>query len=240
MTENDLIKKLNNLKKFQPDSQWKSGQRDILLSQIKNSGAVQVSAWQNFWIISKSAFSSLPQPAYFALLIVFLLSGGLWFGNKLPVNSNGSLYIAKTISEKAHLGLTFGEEEKTQLARQYATENAQEIANTLADPSFNKTDVAAVQKLNISFKNEISKIKDSLPQAEEPIVVSNDGGKDSQGLSVYDPKVEEIKKGTSTAATSTPIEIKDPQKILDEAVKLFDDGDPTGAAEKLNQIKKTN
>jgi len=236
MTEKELIAKLNNLKNIKPDGQWKASQREILLSQIENTGATSVSSWQNFWIVTRGVFSSVPQPAYFSLAIIFFLMGSLWFGRSLPINPNSSLYIAKTISERAHLNMTFGQSEKNQLAMQYAQEHAQEIVNTMADPSF-QADNATVDKLNSSFKEEIAKLKNNLPAPvkDDSIVISADSSKDKDGVSVYDPQVEATKAATTTT-TNTGV-VKDPGKILDEAQVLFDQKNYQGAAEKLEEAK---
>lgn len=235
MTEKELIGKLNNLKNIKPDDQWKTSQRGILLSQVQNTGAASLSTWQGFWIVTKSVFSTVPQTAYFSLAIIVFLVSGLWFGRSLPFSPDSSLYIAKTISEKAYLNFIFDESQKTQLARQYAQEHAQEIANTLNDPEFNQADTNAVDKLNASFKEEIGRLKSSLPKKEEEVVISADSGKDATGVSVYDPQTEEVRSETSTV---TPVvEKKDPNQILDEAQKLFDEKDYQGAADKLEEVK---
>jgi len=235
MTEKELVVKLNNLKNIKPDSQWKTSQRGILLSQIENTGVADLSAWQNFWIITKSVFSAVPQTAYFSFAIILFLTGGLWYGRNLPLNPNSSLYIAKSISEKTHLNLIFDESEKAQLAMQYAQEHAQEIATTMANPKFNQTDTSTVNKLNASFKEEIGKLKNSLPKTDDSIVVSADSGKDASGLSVYDPTTEAVRQETSTVAPV--VEAKNANQILDEAQKLFDEKDYQGAVNKLEEAK---
>ncbi len=235
MTEKELIGKLNNLKKIKPDDRWKTSQRGILLSQVQNTGAASLSTWQGFWIVTKSVFSAVPQTAYFSLAIIIFLASGLWFGRSLPFSPDSSLYIAKTISEKAYLNFIFDESQKTQLVRQYAQEHAQEIANTLNDPEFNQADTNAVDKLNASFKEEIGRLKSSLPKKEEEVVISADSGKDATGVSVYDPQTEEVRSETSTIVPV--VEKKDPNQILDEAQKLFDEKNYQGAADKLEEAK---
>jgi hypothetical protein len=162
MSEKDLIAKLNNLKNISPDKTWLDNNRELLLSQISNSGAKELSAWENLFINLSSFTKAAAQPVYaFGIFVFALVATGIYshqlFTSAKP---NDTLYIARVISEKAKLSTIINPESRDKLAMQFANERAQEISAVLADPSFNndqnKDDIA---KLNISFNEEIETIK---------------------------------------------------------------------------------
>lgn len=230
MTERELIKKLNNLKNLKPATDWKVSQREILLSQVENtSGDYQVSSWGNFWMVTRNVFGSVPQFAWASMAIVIFLTTGLIWGNELKVAPNNSLYIARVISEKARLNTTFDSAAKNRLARQYASEHARDIVVTLSNPEF--TDSEDVAKLNENFKTEIAKVRENLPAVnpDDAIVTIADSEKATSGVMVYDPN----------ATTSEPVaEPKDAKVILEEAEKLFNEKDYSGALDKLNEAEE--
>ncbi len=162
MTDKELIVKLNSLKEISPDSNWLRNNRELLLSQISNSGARELSAWSVFIINFSSLIKAVSKPAYaLGAFILILLTGSLFshqaFSGAKP---NDSLYIARIISEKAKLNTMFNAEERNKLAVQFATEHAQDISAVLADPQFNNDqNKDQVAKLNESFDQEINAVK---------------------------------------------------------------------------------
>jgi hypothetical protein len=237
MTERDLIKKLNNLQNVKPDASWKTSHREILLSQVQNtSGDWHASKLENFWMLTRNALTSVPQFAYASLAIVLFLTTGIFFGDRLPVGPNNSLFIARTISERAKLGAMSDGEAKSRLAVQYSSEHARDIVNTLSDTN-NTSDQAEVDKLNNTFKTEIAKVKENLPAVknnDNEVVTIADSEIATTGLSVYTSQNNNPEN--TAAASSTPVvEVKDAKTILDEAEKLFDAKDYSGALDKLNE-----
>ncbi len=237
MTDRELIKKLNNLNNVKPDESWKASHREILLSQVENtSGDFHVSKMENVWMLTRNFLASVPQFAYASLAIVVFLATGIFFGDRLPVGPNNSLFIARTISERAKLSTMSDGEAKSRLTVQYASEHAQDIANTLSE---NKSDANQdeVAKLNTTFKTEIAKVKENLPAAkntDDEVVTIAESDVATTGLSVYANPETGDNKGV--VASSTPVETKkDPKTILDEAEKLFDAKDYSGALDKLKE-----
>ncbi len=239
MTERELIAKLNNLQNVKPDDSWKTSHREILLSQVQNtSGNSRVSGMENFWMVTRNVFASVPQFAWASMAIVLFLTTGVFFGDRLPVGPNNSLYIARVISERARLSTMFDGAAKSRLTVQYASGHAREIASTLSNAN-NVADQSEVAKLNDSFKTEIAKAKENLPIVEnninkdDEVVTIADSGVATTGLTVYTPAGE----GTEApVASSTSVEIKkDAKVILDEAEKLFNAKDYVGALDKLKE-----
>lgn len=165
MTSRNLIAKLNNLGKTEPDQTWLNGNRELLLSQISNSGGQKLSAWRITLITFSSLAKTASQPAIaLGVFVLLLLTGGL-FGAQLfaQTKPNDSLYIARIISEKVRLNTTFNSAERNKLEVQYASEHAQAISAILSDPSFNNAaNGDQVAKLNNSFNKEVNTVKDKI------------------------------------------------------------------------------
>ena len=257
MTDKDLIKKLNSLSNISPDLSWKASNRDLLLSQISNSGARDLSAWQIFVINFNSLAKTVSKPAYaLGAFVVLLITGSLFshqvFGNAKP---NDSLYIARIISEKAKLNTMFNSDERNKLAVQFATEHAQDISAVLANPEFNNdTNKDQVAKLNASFDTEINTVKNKInyliPKKDQDVkeVIATDtvsmagSSKDNSGVQLLEAKSDN-KIATPSTATITPVSQTissstdaSADTILDEAKQLFDKKDYTKASNKLKEV----
>ena len=262
MNDKELIAKLNNLKAITPDSDWKSSNRELLLSQISNSGAHELSAWEVFVINFSSVAKAVTKPAYaLGVFALVLVTGSLFshqiFGNTKP---NDSLYIARIISEKAKLNTILNLEDRNKLAVQYATEHAQEISAVMADPEFNnENNKDQVAKLNESFNQEINNVKSHISYlstkventnnvikgAEVKLVATGTDTvtiaselKDKDGVQLFEktdatPVLNTTTPASSTEIISTPINA---DTVLDEAQKLFENKNYDEAADKLKEV----
>lgn len=205
MTDKDLIKKLNSLKNIKPEADWKTSNRDLLLSQISNSGAVNLSAWKIFSINFNSFIKAASQPAYALGVFVLLLIGGSLFSHEVlnSAKPNDSLYIARIISERAKLTTVLNTNDRNKLAVRFALEHAQDISNILADSSFNtEENKDQVARLNESFNEEIETAKNKISYlTPKKVIVEEDkniiatetdlfliagNDKDNHGLQVVD------------------------------------------------------
>jgi len=240
MTERELIKKLNNLQHVKPDDSWKTSHREILLAQVQNtSGDFHLSTLGNFWMLTRNVFASVPQFAWASVVIVLFLATGIFFGDRLPVGPNNSLYIARVISERAKLSTMLDEAAKSRLTVQYSSGHARDIASALSDVN-NTSNQEEVAKLNDTFKTEIAKVKENLPEPtnnNDAVVTIADSEVATTGLTVYTP--ESAKPEAVVVASSTPVaEAKDAKVILDEAEELFNAKDYAGALDKLNEANQ--
>ena len=226
MNNKELIAKLNKLRTITPDSDWKSSNRELLLSQISNSGAHELSAWEIFVINLGSFAQAITKPVYalgvFALLLV---SGSLFshqiFGDAKP---NDSLYIARIISEKAKLNTVLNSDARNKLAVQFATEHAKEISAVLSNPEFNNdANQDQVAKLNASFNQEIDNVKshisylsaktenkegnegkiELLPATGTDIVTIASELKGSEGIQLFNKNVDTLPALSTTSVIST-------------------------------------
>lgn len=135
MTYKKLLSQLNDLKNIRPPKNWLESNREILLSQISNSGATELSYWQKFKLDLKSYGLVLSRPAM-VMASLFILFFGLAAYAHLAFNNtrpNDSLYIAKKISEKAKLNTVFNSQERNRLEAQFAANHAEGIIDYLAE-----------------------------------------------------------------------------------------------------------
>ncbi|MDP2944240.1 MAG: hypothetical protein Q8N57_01540 [bacterium] len=214
MTNSQLIAKLNNLKKVNPDQKWLESNRELLLSQVSNSGAENLSVWKIMIINVSSVFKSAAQPAYALGVFIFLLLAGSLFGGSLLAKTkpNDSLYIARIISEKVKLNTTFNSNARNKMEVKFASGHAQDISAILSDPAFNnEANQDQVAKLNNSFNEEVKTVKErigrlsaagaavsnnpSAPKNDEVIIA--DSAKDGQGIQL---SVQPLISATATLA----------------------------------------
>jgi hypothetical protein len=233
MTEKDLIKKLHNLREIKADAEWLKSNRDLLYSQISNSGAKEISPWSSFVINFSSLAKTISMPAMALGSFLVLILATSIFSHQLLMNAkpNQSLYIARVISEKARLNTILNTESRDKMAAQFAASHAQDIITVLSDPTISSNE-QEVAKLNESFKAEIKTVQKSIAKLNKPVVDNNTNIatasedvfsatalKDDQGVSI-----------NMVASSSS-------EKILEEAANSFDKKDYAGASKALELIK---
>jgi len=214
MNNKDLILKLNDLKKVTPDAAWLADNRELLLSQISNSGAEKLSFWKVMEINLGSAFKTAVQPAYalaafvFVLLLGTVVSAEFFAGSK----PNDSLYIARIISEQVKLTATFNAEDRDRLASQFAVGHAQDISDVLADPEFNNEDNKdKVAALSDSFNKEVDTMKNKISkfsvakkvESDNELLTIADSSKDQAGIQLLEGADVDAPVVSAPAATAS-------------------------------------
>jgi len=162
MKNNELIAKISKLKNVSPSDAWLKENRELLLTQISNSGTKELSAWSLFVINLSSALRVAVQPAFALGAFVILILGASLYSHQLfnSAKPNDSLYIARIISEKAKLSVMFNETAREKMELKFAASNAQDITTALADPAFNNDENKdQVAKLNENFNEKITTVK---------------------------------------------------------------------------------
>jgi len=221
MNNKILIGQLNNLKNIKPDNEWKSNNREILYSQIFNSGNEAKIANFKIFAFPQRIFKFISQPAMVVVFISLIVISGGFFSARAAKNikPGGSLYIARIISEKAQLAVTFNKEAKNKLGIKFANKHAKDITEILANPEFNVDEnKVKIEKLTQDFKKEISTVKDKISkidigEAKDNNKDNNEGNnidsnenvdevevfsanleKEESGLQIFEPRAE-IKQG---------------------------------------------
>jgi len=205
MTDKELISKLNSLQKISPDQAWLKSNREILLSQISNSGATELSVWKMFIINLESLAKTSLQPAFALGVFALVLISGSLFSHQLfnKTKPNDSLYIARIISERAKLSTVFNSDNREKMAAQFAATHAQDIASTLADPKFDQAaNQDQVAHLNASFNKEMETVKSRVNRLaslttkspaslitanpDDQVFSAAENNKDNQGIQLSD------------------------------------------------------
>ncbi len=205
MNDKEFLQKLNSLKSICPGEEWKARNREILISQIFNSTIpgeekLAVFGWP------QKIIRIFSQPAWAVLLIALLvISGGVFSARAArDIKPGGTLFIARVISEKAQLAITFDKEAKNKLGLHFANEHAKDITQILvesdADSDDNKT---KTDKLAQDFKKEINEVRNKLKEidasrvkeeslpagnAADDDVFSANATREDQGVKLYFPE----------------------------------------------------
>lgn len=252
----ELFSQLNNIKNIKADSDWKMKSREILLSQISGSFSLEKeSAKQSGFSFYFKNFLHQPVMVVAAVLIAVFGGGTLSIYASSGTKPGDSLYIAKIISEKAQLAITFDETEKAKLNIEFAKNRAKEISQVLENNSNEDKKAATVEKLSNSFKKEIYASKERLGKTN---LVNNDNsevfsanvGRSDQGIEIYDIKEDGQAGGgeviiddnvsTTPVATSSEevvaIHKAGVNEVLDEAEKLFFEQNYSEVLNKLDEV----
>lgn len=248
-----------------PEAAWLKSNREILLSQIVNSGAKELSNWQRLVIDLRSFISTISQPALalgslFMVVVGASVFGHLAFGRTKP---NDSLYIARIISEKAKLSTVFNNEEREKLEVKFAADHAEAITEVLASATAEEANADQLAYLNESFNKEIETVRAKMavigskaepvvePAAavavasgtEEELLVTAGNAKDATGmqLQLNNGSVDTKTATLTTEVVTEPIVTetqKAPAAILEEAQALFDNKEYDSALDKLKEVKE--
>jgi len=163
---NNIERQLNFIKQeIVPRPEWKDSNRDILISQIYGTEASTIKIDIND--VNASILKYLPlyvvrsvlHPTMAVIFVFVMVAIGGFTGTRAAKNTKpgDSLYIAKIVSEKTQLALTFDEKKKAKLRIGFAGERAGELEKFLAEPeSIQKQEnKEKVEMLITNFKNEL-------------------------------------------------------------------------------------
>ena len=255
MENKELIRKINNLKSMAPDKEWKERNRGILFSQISATAvpaAEETGAMIKIFVLLQRLVRIFSTPAWAVFFVCLLVVAGSAFsvGAARLTKPDSSLYIARIISEKAQLAVTFGEEKKAKLSFRFANDHAKDITEILAktDPS-DEAGKSKTEKLSENFKKEMTVAKTKLKEMgalaeleegnEETKVFSANLKKEERGMQVSEPQPKEepaagknqtdagiIKTEEEAKATNTPAgEISGHSANLGDAYKMLEEAE---------------
>lgn len=211
MKEKELIEKLNSLKAT-PDSNWKEKNREILMSQIsagieapEKPGLMEVfDVWAEAIVPFDILHRFVARPVLVtALVIISLASGGVLSLQAAKNTKPGdSLYIAKIVSEKSRLALTFDEKEKAKLGVEFAGNRAKEMVAVMEEDKDDNEKTEKVEKLASDFNKELTGARGRLEKMG--ITAIPDGG------NLEDNKVDDTIIGANLGKTDGGIQLSDP------------------------------
>jgi len=257
MENKELIKKLNSLKSITADQEWKERNRGILFSQISATAvpaAEETGAMIKIFVLLQRLVRIFSTPAWAVFFVCLLVVAGSVFsvGAARLTKPDSSLYIARIISEKAQLAVTFGEEKKAKLSFRFANDHAKDITEILAktDPG-NEAGKSKTEKLSENFKKEMTVAKTKLKEMGAPVkpvktegdeeikVFSANLKKEERGMQVSEPQPKEepaagknqtdagiIKTEEEAKATNTPAgEISGHSANLGDAYKMLEEAE---------------
>ena len=193
----ELLSQLNKLQNIKPSSDWKKSNREILFNQISRGySSDEVRKFDIFKnILPHNMFSRAFQPVFAAVLIVLVVVGGgiASLNASRGTKPGDSLYIAKIISEKAQLVVTFDHKEKAKLGVEFASNRAREISEIIAESD--KDREKKIEKLTENFKKEISAVKvrlEKIDMAKNDIAEESDQAKEvkDEDMQIFSANLE--------------------------------------------------
>jgi len=159
-----LITQLKNLQEITPDKEWKESSQVYLSNRINND--VKSGVFSNIMVWLKDFAKMSSQPAFALSAFVLILITGVVFANPMfsGAKPDDSLYIARIISEKAQINMTFNKEERNKLSARFATNHAKDIATLMSDPDFHSQEDSEERIANLSddFNREINSVRESI------------------------------------------------------------------------------
>ena len=224
MKNQDLIIKLKRLNSVEPDAKFLKDNRELLLSQIGNSGIEKISAFEKVLLTSENLARLFSKPAFALGAFVLVLFGANFVSSSILEKSkpNDSLYIARVISERVKVNTTINQEAREKLAINYALRHAEDIASILSDEKFNDEENSdQLAKLSNDFINEVNKVESGLNRLSvksqretvnieegdklavdnnEATLVIADNSKDSNGIEIYIPEENNDEKSSIEVA----------------------------------------
>ena len=257
MNNKNIINQIKTLRKVKPDLLWKNSNRELLISQI---GFEHKESEQKVNVLTEvikdlamdlKVYASRPG-VFVVMLALIALGGPIYAAKNLNKAKPGdSLYIAKIVSEKAQLALTFNQVEKAKLGLEFAENRTREIAKVLGQ--FNKDRQekdTKVQKLTNDFKGEINKIKEYEVVKESKIKTDLNTEKITSAVKQGENKSNDEIDSTiildddetkvfsaylGRAKDGIQLTEKEFHKVLDDATGLIESKDYVGTLNKLEE-----
>ena len=228
MKNQNLIIKLKSLNSVEPDKKFLKDNRELLLSQIENSGVEKISTFDRVLLTSENLARLFSRPVFAFGIFVLVLFGANFVSSSVLEKSkpNDSLYVARVISERVKVNTTINQEAREKLAINYALRHAEDIASILSDEEFNNEENSdQVAKLSNDFINEVNKVESGLNRlssktqkaatnveeivklatnnndSSEVTMTIADNSKDDNGIEIYIP--EEVVVDVVASATTS-------------------------------------
>lgn len=261
----ELIKQLKTLKngEVNPRAEWLTSNREILLSQIKNTISPKVNLRQdranrnNFWstmsiFMPKQFVFNVLRPAMVLVIILSVVTSG-WINTvdaayeALP---GDWLYPAKRASEKTRMTVASvmkDKKEETKLHVEFAKRRAQETKKIISDPDKKEKVAQVVADLKSEMKQADAKLEEIKNDGNEQMSASmaKEVNKNTEQIKTA---LQDIKNGllesTTTADVALTKELSEAKDMAkDTAVKTVEviiskhlEGDNTFSKEEITEV----
>ena len=254
MKEKLIIEQLNTVK---PDAEWKKQNREIIMSQIYHTNEdsqakIGFFGYANF-IFGRNTMHIMAKPAFTVMAIILLAAtGGIASLRAARETTPGdSLYIAKIISEKTQMALTFDEKSKTQLNVQFAANRAEELQKVMEKNLAEEEKQETVAQLKQNLKKEIQSAKAGIEKIGQTKttetgdgdsegdgnltedVFSVDSGKTDDGMQISDDSETNSSETVGKSEDSPEVNFPDSGSSASSSPEVQSDVDENGAPERI-------
>lgn len=218
----ELRRKLNNLKKFQPDTAWEEKQWSLLMEKISQDGHVSQFSWTKKigFIFSHPM---LLRPLGNAVVAVLVLAVGSWAALASVQNSmpDHFLYPAKITLEKVELALTTDSRAKVVKQTDLAQKRVGELQYLMA--------TAEVPLDSLPVNKTVRNIKQNLQQAQQNLNKLNIEATEDNNFAEM---AEEVEKSASKISRS----LKETSAKLPSEVQVSVSQELQSTAEEVSDI----
>lgn len=246
MSNNELVKQLKRIKGLeaggQPQGSWVSGNRDILMSQIKPQSIAtreqSVSTFKTYLNYFSSILKNgvLKPMAAFAVVVITMLGYTAMSSIASASLPGDAMYPIKTATEQVQLALTFPEDQKVALQMDFIGRRANEIQTLAKQPDQNP--VTQAQKVSQTAK-KISEDVKTVKEGLNKISAASDNDSTIQLAKTIDTKTLEVGQALATAQTDLPADVKvNVAKEMKDAIKTNDDAGTSALNVIVDNFKK--
>ncbi len=232
------------------DKDWKENSRSFLFSEVKSSVVEneEISLLKRILFSPTTVFSAAVQQAWAVAIIAVIIIGGVFSTQAASQNARpgDSLYLARVLSEKAKVAVTFNKEERVKLDTKLASNRAKDITEVLAEidsgDDSNEESKKKAEKLSESFKEEIETVKKNMEEMENMKTESEENKQEEDQIAMIngqEPGEEEAIFGIGSVSSAPEVKVTDAGKE-DKGVEVYNSSQEEDAIEEEQQSDPDN
>ncbi len=247
MQNGELAKKIKLLVEIKPDDDWKQSNLEILASQISFvSGStiearkekLEIRPFEYYAAFISNAFGRIfirPALSVAVVTAAFLVLAAVSLKASTETVPGDSLYIAKKVSEKTQLALTFSEKEKAKLEISFAGNRTKEIVKIM-EQAENQDGVKQdqVEMLTQEFRKEINSSRERLARIS---VETDQSAGNNNDVKVQAPARQENGEDVQAGQTNAEPEVFSANIDKEEQGIEISEGQKTPPAENADNPK---
>ncbi len=219
----DIIKKIQELKKTGPSSEWVALNRDILLKKIKlgtYSEKASIGVFDYSQLLFNIFRQRLLQPATAMIMMFVMFVGGSLVVNAAFYSLPGEpLYKVKIALEKTQVALTAGADKQVDLKIEFAKNRVNELDKIVQQTSSTQEKRDRVNAVVGQFKKNVIAVKEHIEKISKDEVSAADKEMTLKIALTISEETEELAKELGQKVEALPDQDKtEIQKIVSEAV----------------------